>query len=198
MKAYSKEEYFEGGYQITERIYILKDPRTESVFYIGKTKKPPCDRLHGHIAAAKNKNGKFRNNIKDALIREIIASGSKPTITMIESLTPISYIEYLEIPEREIYWMKKFKEEGHPLMNIMGLRIPQPNSEYLWYLECRARRSVPEKYYYCGKDKDGNSLYDKERMINDGLEWIQESVTVKKSYNPYNNSIWRKKMGLVS
>ena len=197
MKAYRPELYHSGGYRTTERIYTLTDPRSNTIFYIGKTRKPPADRLWGHIAAARKKGGKFRNNIKDALILEILASGKKPFITMIETISSVSYIEYLEIPEREIYWMKKFKKEGHPLMNIMGLRIPQPNSEYLWYLECKEKGSVPAKYYFCGKDKDGDSLYHKERILADGMAWKEEQpVLSEKRYNPYDNPTWRIKMGL--
>jgi len=131
----------------------------------------------------------------------LIASGNKPTIEPLETITPISFIEFLEIAEREIYWMKYFKENGSAVMNIMGLKIVQPNAKYLWYLDCKERGvGIPVEYYYCGKDKDGNSLYHKERIISDGMKWeddIEPKPPIHK-YNPFNNPIWMKKMGLTA
>lgn len=199
MKAYTKESYFTGGFQVTERIYTLSHPTTKEIFYIGKTKKPLSDRLWGHIAAARKKGDKFRNCIKDEHILALIASGDKPKIETIESITPISYIEYLEIAEREIYWMKQFHEKGHPIMNIMGLKITQPNAKYLWYLETKSKGSVSADYYYCGKDITGVSLFHKERILADGLKWEDDPLPepIKKRYNPYNNPFWMKKMGIT-
>lgn len=196
MKAYTKESYFKGGFQVMERIYVLRHPETRDVFYIGKTKKPLSDRLHGHISAAKGKSEKFRNTIKDEYIMGILATGKKPLIETVEKIVPISFIESLEIAEREIYWMKHFQSRGYSIMNIMGLKVIQPNAKYLFYLESKEKGSVPAEYYFCGYDKEGNGLYHKERILIDGLYWAEPIPVITKEYNPYNNPIWRKKMGI--
>lgn len=196
MKAYTKENYHGDGFQVKERIYVLKNRLTNEIFYIGRTKKPLTDRLHGHISAAKGKSDKFTNAIKDEYIRNLINNGNKPCIEAIEVIIPISFIEYLEIAERELYWMRHFQDAGCLVMNIIGLRIPQPNAKYLWYLEMISKKSVPAEYYYCGKDKYGNNLYHKERILADGLQWI-EDLPIKEQYNPYNNWRWKLKVGLT-
>lgn len=200
MKAFTKESYFEGGYQVSERIYVLKHPDNQQIFYIGRTRKPLCDRLHGHIQAAKGKHDKFTNSIKDEYIRGILATGKKPLIETVEKITPISYIEFLEIAEREIHWMKHFKERGCMVMNIIGLKVPQPNAKYLWYLDCKEKRSVPAEYYFCGRDRSGNALYHKERVLTDGLQWIDDPPPTPPTpkYNPFLNQRWRMKVGLDS
>lgn len=195
MIEYTKSNYFSDGFQVKERIYVLKNRITNEIFYIGRTKKPLCDRLHGHISAAKGKSDKFTNAIKDEYIRQLLSSGNKPKIEEVETIVPISYIEYLEIAERELYWMKYFKDQGCLIMNIIGLRIPQPNAKYLWYLEMKQKGRVPLDYYFCGKDKYGNSLYHKDRMVSDGMNWIEEN---KSTYNPYDNWRWKLKVGITA
>lgn len=196
MREYTKEIYFKDGFQVKERIYVLKNPMTNEIFYIGRTKKPLSDRLHGHISAAKGKSDKFTNAIKDAYIRDLIKSGVKPKIGGIETIIPISYIEYLEIAEREIYWMRHFQEKGCLIMNIIGLRISQPNAKYLWYLEMKRKKSVPNEYYFCGTDIAGVNLYDKERLLSDGMYWYEDAKEYTERYNPYNNWRWKLKVGL--
>lgn len=197
MIEYTKENYFEGGFQVKERIYVLKNRLTDEIFYIGRTKKPLTDRLHGHISAAKGKSDKFTNAIKDEYIRQLIKKDNKPKIEEIEVITPISYIEYLEIAEKELFWMRYFKEKGCLIMNIIGLRIPQPNAKYLWYLETKEKWSVPIEYYFCGRDVRGQNLYHKKRMIEDGMGWTEEPIIVRDNYNPYNNWRWKLKVGLT-
>lgn len=197
MREFKREIYFKDGFcESAYRIYVLAHPVTGDIFYVGQTKKPLCDRLYGHITAAKGKSDKFRNEEKDKCIMDLLNAGLRPIIKEIEKIKPVSYIEFLEISEREVAWMKILKERGCLVLNVIGLRIPQLNAKYLIYLEQLENKSVDIKYYYCGIDKNGEKLYHKERIIRDGGYWIEDRVPIVNSYNPFSNPIFRKKMGL--
>lgn len=195
MKEYVKGACKKYEYGIPESIYTLVNPELNEIFYIGRTKKPLSDRLWGHIAAAKKKGEKFTNTIKDSLIRDLLSKNLRPKIVKVETILPLCLIEYLEIAEREIYWMKYFKDKGCGIMNIMGLHIIQPNAEYLWYTQCLKKGEVPLKYYYIGEDNDGNKLYHKQRMLQDGQQWSDDII--KQEYNPFKNALFLKKMGIA-
>jgi hypothetical protein len=203
MKVYTKENYHSGGFQDKYKIYVLKNPKTGEIFYVGQTRKPLTDRLWGHIAAAKGKSEKFRNEIKDAYILEMLQGGGRPVIESVETIIPISYIGQLEIPEKEIAWMNKLKMEGHDLLNIMGLRVKQPNAKYILYLEALEKKSVPAKYYYSGKDIIGEPLYHRERILADGLSFGDEPAPpikriilppVPKGLNYVQQLVWKERM----
>lgn len=165
MKAYdgiSKLQYRERYH-----VYVLKDPFSLEIRYVGQTKYEPKYRLNGHIAEAKNENN---NSEKCLWIRSLLAENKKPTIETIEIIEAFNYLDSLEIDAKELFWIKHYSKNGCNLLNINGLlkKWSSEYDDYLWHL---AQRSVPSKFYYCGIDKYGDHVYDKERIIADGLDW---------------------------
>jgi hypothetical protein len=90
-------------------IYILKDPDTELVRYVGKTVKPPAQRLSGHIYKAK-----IDDSYKDRWIRSLLSKGVRPTIEVIDEVQP----ENWQFWER--HYIKLFKSIGARLTNAMN------------------------------------------------------------------------------
>ena len=82
-------------------IYILRNPITEAIFYVGKTTNPK-KRLIDHIGCKVNKN-KY-NYIQSFKITPIM-----------EILETCNVGE--EASEKEVYHIKKLTEEGHNLFN---------------------------------------------------------------------------------
>lgn len=197
MKHFTEDTYAKNGYFDKEyRIYGIKHPTTDEIFYVGQTRKPLSDRLHGHIKAAQGKFEKFKNEQKDAYILNIIKGGLRPKMICLEKIKPKSFIDFLEITEREVQWMKTLKKDGHKLLNIIGLKIPHLNAKYLIYLEQLEEMSVDKKYYYCGEDGNGNDLYDKNRILKDGGVWVDDKIPIINKYNPFENERFLKKMGI--
>lgn len=86
-------------------IYALMAPNSDIVRYIGITVKPLSRRLREHILAANRGDRRYLYN-------------------WIRSITPetpeIWEIEQTEDREQEKFWIKKFREEGHPITNLTG------------------------------------------------------------------------------
>ena len=89
-------------------IYYLKCPKTGQIRYIGQTKRKSINlRLNMHIQDAKR--GKVYHNAN--WIRQLISEGMKPTIHLLEE-TSLG-----DLDEREIYWIKTYRENGYNLTN---------------------------------------------------------------------------------
>lgn len=87
-------------------IYILNDPITNDVRYVGKSNNPKS-RLSHHILKAKsNKHTHLKK-----WISKLLAINLKPILNIIE----IVDIEIWQ--KREIYWIKYFKDKGCNLCN---------------------------------------------------------------------------------
>lgn len=95
-----------------EYIYVLKDPRSMEVRYVGKTSYP-TDRFYCHLGANSG------NKKKDAWTLELRALGQEPLMEVIEYVDfQIPSKEGQETPgERERYWIKHFREAGSNLLN---------------------------------------------------------------------------------
>jgi len=89
-------------------IYFISDPFTNDIFYVGKTELTLNQRLNGHISTARKLPGKRLSK----RIIEIIQKGKRPVIEILE------VVDYEDWQESEIFWIKKFEEIGHPLLNI--------------------------------------------------------------------------------
>lgn len=85
-------------------IYVLKDPVSGEVRYVGKTSTTLEARLKSHLGyTAKNHRSFWLNSLK---IKNL-----KPTIELIEKCTITDW------QEREIYWIQYYKDSGAKLTN---------------------------------------------------------------------------------
>lgn len=109
-------------------IYVLKDPETGEVRYVGKTKLTLEQRLKGHINE-KNKNYKC-NWIKSLKAKDLV-----PIIESIERVSDETWAE------REVYWIQYYKELDAKLVNSDdgGLGGHNPT------VEVRAKMSSAQK-----------------------------------------------------
>ena len=95
------------GTQWFEAIYVLRDPDTLEIRYVGKTKDPVV-RLSCHMSAAKSgRRG------KDAWIRSL---GKRPIMEILE------WVPEREVPESERWWVAELLSDGCKLFNT----IPVP------------------------------------------------------------------------
>lgn len=85
------------------KIYVLCDPDTNEIRYVGKTTMRLCNRLAGHMQCnKKTHSGRW--------IKTLVDRGTKPIIKMIEEAGD-------NWAEREIYWIKFYKDSGCRLTN---------------------------------------------------------------------------------
>jgi len=201
MKEYTPESYYKGGVcGTTYYIYALQNPIDGNIFYVGMTKMDIKSRYIAHISESRIKNDEHKNKDKNSLIQSIIKENKKPILHLIETIECICRIDEIEVPMKEINWMRFFTEMGHNLVNKVGLTKAFEPIGYKSYLnQLKSGNGVPRWYYSCGYDKNGVELFSKQRIIKDGLYWEEEKEEIKVEkayYNPFNNPIWMKKMGL--
>jgi hypothetical protein len=89
-------------------IYILKDPTTELVRYVGKTVNP-TKRLQNHINRAKYL--KFHSA---AWINSLLICGLRPVMNIIETADTNNW------EEREKYWISFYRNEHDSLTNVLN------------------------------------------------------------------------------
>ena len=89
----------------TTYIYMLLDPRTDLVRYVGKTIQPPEKRLNAHMNERSNCH-------RVHWLQQLKSLGLKPELIILEEIKG-------EWPwqESERYWIKYFKTLGHVLTN---------------------------------------------------------------------------------
>lgn len=92
--------------EIKYTIYKLIDPLTNEIRYIGLTFNDLKQRLRSHCS----ENSKSH---KSNWIKKLKSEGLKPIIESIED----NISSYEECCEREIFYIEKFKLDGHPLTN---------------------------------------------------------------------------------
>jgi len=121
-------------------IYILKDPESNEIRYIGKSNNP-IKRLARHIYRAKNR---IENHKNACWIRKLLKNGKTPEVEIIE------VIEESKWQEREKYYIKYYKTkyninniseggEGGTTLGFLGKR----HSEKSKKLMSSARRGIP-------------------------------------------------------
>lgn len=86
-------------------IYVLKDPRTGEVRYVGKTNQSLAMRLSKHLSS---KDKSYRTSWIQSLLKE----GVKPTIALIQE---VPCYENYEI--WEVFWIKLYRDLGCKLVN---------------------------------------------------------------------------------
>jgi hypothetical protein len=88
-------------------IYVLIDPRTDEIKYVGK-KNNPEKRLYSHLCPCMLK----ADNIKNRWLKKLKKEKLKPIMKVIDT-TDNDHWE-----EKEKYWIKHYRELGCPLKNI--------------------------------------------------------------------------------
>lgn len=103
-------------------IYLLTDPRTSEVRYVGKSIHPER-RLVEHLACK-------RNNYVTAWVKSLCADGAKPNLLVIEEVAEGDSWE-----DAERFWIAFFRLAGADLTNLTdggegGQRNPPPHVRY--------------------------------------------------------------------
>ena len=107
-------------------IYILIDPITKCIFYVGRTHKTLTQRLRGHtykcVKAKLKREGWGAMGGKD---HYIISNRINPEIQELERIRGFNY----DANERERFWIHFLASNGFPLMNHNGLSgVTEPRS----------------------------------------------------------------------
>ncbi len=90
---------------MTETIYILSDPRTDEIRYVGKTTRVLARRLREHLQAA----GLKKHTHKTHWLLQLKELGLKPLIEEVE-VTAVA-------DEAEMFWIEQFRALGFKLVN---------------------------------------------------------------------------------
>lgn len=118
----------------TTFIYVLIDPETQRVRYVGKSNEPQ-KRLRAHIRDQSN-------TYKGHWLTSLRNRGLKPLMHIIEE-TPFEGWE-----EREQYWIRYHIEHGHPLTNTFfsceGVGVIPPETRAKISVKAKNRRASPE------------------------------------------------------
>lgn len=94
------------------KIYILKDPCTDEIRYVGQTIQSLESRMKTHIwDSLYRDNGKY-NIPKCNWMRKLILEERLPVVVEIES------VDKTLLNDREVYWIKHFKSIGCKLLNL--------------------------------------------------------------------------------
>lgn len=111
-------------------IYVLKDPTTLEIRYVGQTTQTLEKRLRSHVYYANRKN---KNSNNSRWLRRLARYGLTPVITLVQEL-PIAYYN-----RAEVYWIQYFRSIGCRLTNstdggegVLG---------HVWTPESRAKMS---------------------------------------------------------
>lgn len=99
----------------TTYIYALKDPRDDSVRYVGRTAHPDW-RVAQHCYTRFEKNAQKREWIESLLALEL-----KPVLEVLEVYERFDGRARCEVEKK---WILHFMEQGAPLVNIKGVLEP--------------------------------------------------------------------------
>lgn len=137
------------------KIYVLKDPDSKKIRYVGKTVQTLIARLGQHVYDAKSKK-----THKSYWIQKLISGGKLPIIEEIDSCS------WEESSALETFYIAKFKSEGYDLINqtdggegtlgkIVTEETRKKQSDSL-------RKKTPKVYQY---DLDGNLIKEWENAM---------------------------------
>jgi Uri superfamily endonuclease len=159
----------------TIKIYGLKNPLTDKVFYIGKTVKSLEQRLSAHLKDDGNEQ-------KRKIIDEMLSQGIKPEIVQIETLNYTTIEEEIAALLREEFWIKEYKSKGALLCNVAGNGAkfkPKPLSSYI---KAHPNKTTPtsirfddDKLKYL---KEKEKIESPQKVVNFLLEeyWIRNKI----------------------
>lgn len=87
-------------------IYILKDPNTDEIRYVGMTREPHA-RLSSHLRGTK----RYPKGPKGKWIQGLMDNQQKPVMEIVEVCNSSNW------HGRESYWIAFYKEQGYNLTN---------------------------------------------------------------------------------
>lgn len=191
--AYNPKLYLVDSHVASYKIYILINPFTKEVFYVGQTVQDLATRLAGHIG----ETGANREKIN--YIKTITDQNEKPIIQEVETIHATCYIDKASVNERERYWINYYRGIGCVLLNVATPR----SYEYQHYLSSIKNGETKWHYYYCGKTVGGFEVYDEKRLVADGFQMPQTRQTENREthelyhqpYNPWDNKRFIQKIG---
>lgn len=163
----------QGSYVAIYKIYVLKDPLTQDIFYVGQTEQELQIRLSGHLNESRGVNPRKREKIDS-----IVGRGEKPLIESVEVIRGTCYIDKMMVNEREIHWVKFYKLQGVELLNAALMANDAECKEYKTYLKSIQKGESSYRYYYCGKTYGGHPVYDENRMNADGFRFPDQKKEV--------------------
>ena len=106
------------------KIYVLIDPTTKTIRYVGRTNQGHIKRLNRHI-----RDSKKQTNHKANWIKSIINNGNLPLILIVENNLPS--IEEANLAE--IHYIKSFKSLGGTITTtVMGRCSTSPTLMPAW------------------------------------------------------------------
>ena len=197
--AYSPVLHLVESHVAIYKIYVLKNPFTKEIFYVGQTLQEIETRLYGHIKDTET------NKQKSTYIQAILDQGAKPEIEAIETIQGTCYIDKLILNEREKYWIRYYKSAGCTLLNIASMGENGKCAEYHSYLSSLKKGQTSWHYYYCGKTRGGVKVYDEKRLMADGFRLPIEKSAPKsyepvydEGYNPWYNDRFLKMIGRIN
>jgi predicted GIY-YIG superfamily endonuclease len=100
-------------------IYALRDPRDDSVRYVGRTKNLK-GRLQQHLY---NKSDGSFVHARREWIQEVRSVGLRPVMEVVETLR--APVDEALISERERRWIFHFFQQGASLTNVACIRMPR-------------------------------------------------------------------------
>lgn len=100
------------------KIYLLRDPRDNSIRYVGITRMTLRDRLLHHVRIARSGEKTHRAS----WVRHLISFNLIPIIELIEENSNF---------DREVYWIKYYRDQGHDLVNTTEGGVGTRGNGYL-------------------------------------------------------------------
>jgi GIY-YIG catalytic domain/NUMOD1 domain len=126
-------------------LYVLKDPETLEIKYVGITTKSLRERLSGHMKESK----RYTHRYKCKWVNSLTERGLKPLIEHLEFCTEDNW------EEREKFYIKDFKEKGYKLTNTdeggRGICL-------------KSRNNISKKKIVYKYDLEGNFLNEHESV----------------------------------
>jgi len=89
-------------------LYVLSDPCTNEIRYVGWTSKRPTDRLAGHLAQARSGN---QDNHRCKWLRSLLSNGQHPVMRV------AAWMEIADAPIAEIRYIAILRAAGTRLVN---------------------------------------------------------------------------------
>lgn len=178
------------------KIYILVDPVTNHVRYVGKTSKSLNERLRGHIEKSRNLKNKWH---VAQWIRSLTSEGLAPIIELIRE------VEEQYVNETEIFCIEEYKRLGCDLTNNTSGGDGGVTGTYIHSAESMRKRIE-------GRRKSGSSLKGtkqspefvarrlagftpekhkaKAEKAKKYRQRNRELAIVFDGYDPYKNGVW--------
>ena len=181
-------------------IYSLSDPITNEVRYIGKTNNPK-NRYKRHLQKCYLEKYD-KNTHKSNWIKSLLKVGGKPIMNIIQEC------DSSNVNELEIYWVRKFKDDGFRLTNLSEGGEFGVDWNGRKHKDSSKKKIHDSKYKYMTPvieyDLNGNilneyeSLIDASRKSGNHIYLISLCCKKKSYYTVGGKHFWRKEDDITS